>query len=258
MLILEMSSFSNAKQEFGQEVAVYWAQFDFSKNKRYVKKMCDLYYKDKIPQNEITKIFFDYQENEEWFNAMGINFNTLTWEQLKELVMRYTGEYEDIFKLPHQFYESSDGTVSIGRFDTFVEAANFEPNNSWCTSSNIGWFNEHHENNHEMLYIIRNRHFSKRSECRFVVAQVKLDGSKVYWGSGDDPLVDHHKGGCPSISEYENTLGDAIQLLKPMNIEDNKTNENKQYNMKTNKIRLTESQLHNVIKESVKRILSLQ
>ena len=97
MLILEMSSFSNAKQEFGQEVAVYWAQFDFLKNKRYVKKMCDLYYKDKIPQNEITKIFFDYQENEEWFNAMGINFNTLTWEQLKENAIHYTAvEYRNL------------------------------------------------------------------------------------------------------------------------------------------------------------------
>ena len=34
--------------------------------------------------------------------------------------------------------------------------------------------------------------------------------------------------------------------------------ENKQYNMKTNRIRLTESQLHNVIKESVKRVLNEQ
>ena len=82
MLLTEMSAYSNAVQQYGRNVADFWAQYDFSPTKRYVKKMCDLFYIDKIPQNEITKIFRAYQENAEWFDAMGINFNELSWDKL--------------------------------------------------------------------------------------------------------------------------------------------------------------------------------
>ena len=55
MLLTEMSAYSNAVQQYGKDAADFWSQYDFSPTKRYVKKMCDLFYKDKIPQNEITK-----------------------------------------------------------------------------------------------------------------------------------------------------------------------------------------------------------
>lgn len=122
MLLTEMSAYSNAVQQYGRDAADFWSQYDFSPTKRYVKKMCDLFYKDKIPQNEITKIFRYYQEDSEWFDAMGINFNQLTWDQLKELVLRHIGEYEDVLQLPNQFYVSDDGLITIGYFDTFDEA----------------------------------------------------------------------------------------------------------------------------------------
>ena len=74
MLLTEMSAYSNAVQQYGRDAADFWSQYDFSPTKRYVKKMCDLFYKDKIPQNEINKIFRGYQENAKWFDEMGIDF----------------------------------------------------------------------------------------------------------------------------------------------------------------------------------------
>ena len=214
MLLTEMSAYSNAVQQYGKDAADFWSQYDFSPTKRYVKKMCDLFYKDKIPQNEITKIFRGYQENAEWFDEMGVDFNKLTWEQLNELVLKQTGEYDNVSQLPNQFYVSDDGLITIGYFNTFEEAMNFEPQNGWCTSVNQGRFEEHHDNNHEMLYIIRNNKLSKGSNCRFVVAQVNLDGSIVYWDQKNNNLNDG--GGHISSSEYETSLGDAKNKLQPM------------------------------------------
>lgn len=250
MLLTEMSAYSNAVQQYGKDAADFWSQYDFSPTKRYVKKMCDLFYKDKIPQNEITKIFRGYQENAEWFDEMGVDFNKLTWEQLNELVLKQTGEYDNVSQLPNQFYVSDDGLITIGYFNTFEEAMNFEPQNGWCTSVNQGRFEEHHDINHEMLYIIRNNKLSKGSNCRFVVAQVNLDGSIVYWDQKNNNLNDG--GGHISSSEYETSLGDAKNKLQPM-----KSNNQLNCNLNMNKklIKLTESDLHRIVKESVKKIL---
>ena len=255
MLLTEMSAYSNAVQQYGRNVADFWAQYDFSPTKRYVKKMCDLFYIDKIPQNEITKIFRAYQENAEWFDAMGINFNELSWDKLKELVLRHIGEYENVSELPNQFYVSDDGLINIGYFNTFEEAMNFEPQNGWCTSVNQGRFEEHHNINHEMLYIIRNCKLSKSSNCRFVVAQVNLDGSRIYWDQKNNNLNATNGDNHISAKEYETSLGNAINQLQPMKLK----TENKQYKSNTNMnkklIRLTESDLHRIVKESVNRIL---
>lgn len=250
MLLTEMSAYSNAVQQYGKDAADFWSQYDFSPTKRYVKKMCDLFYKDKIPQNEITKIFRGYQENAEWFDEIAVDFNKLTWEQLKELVLKQIGEYDNVSQLPNQFYISDDGLITIGYFNTFEEAMNFEPQNGWCTSVNQGRFEEHHDINHEMLYIIRNNKLSKGSNCRFVVAQVNLDGSIVYWDQKNNNLNDG--GGHISASEYETSLGDAKNKLQPM-----KSNNQLNCNLNMNKklIRLTESDLHRIVNESVKRIV---
>jgi len=250
MLLTEMSAYSNAVQQYGKDAADFWSQYDFSPTKRYVKKMCDLFYKDKIPQNEITKIFRGYQENAEWFDEIGVDFNKLTWEQLKELVLKQIGEYDNVSQLPNQFYISDDGLITIGYFNTFEEAMNFEPQNGWCTSVNQGRFEEHHDINHEMLYIIRNNKLSKGSNCRFVVAQVNLDGSIVYWDQKNNNLNDG--GGHISASEYETSLGDAKNKLQPM-----KSNNQLNCNLNMNKklIRLTESDLHRIVKESINRVM---
>ena len=250
MLLTEMSAYSNAVQQYGKDAADFWSQYDFSPTKRYVKKMCDLFYKDKIPQNEITKIFRGYQENAEWFDEMGVDFNKLTWEQLKELVLKQTGEYEKVSKLPNQFYVSDDGLITIGYFNTFEEAMNFEPQNGWCTSVNQGRFEEHHDINHEMLYIIRNNKLSKGSNCRFVIAQVNFDGRIVYWDQKNNNLNDG--SGRISANEYETSLGDAKSKLQPMKL-NNQLNCNTNMNKKL--IRLTESDLHRIVKQSVNRVL---
>ena len=64
-----MSSYSNAAQQYGKDAADYWSQFDFTPNKRYVKKMCDLYYKEKVSDEKIKKLFKDYQGHSELFDA---------------------------------------------------------------------------------------------------------------------------------------------------------------------------------------------
>lgn len=39
MLLIEMSRYSNAVQKYGKDIADFWSKYDFSPQKRYVKKM---------------------------------------------------------------------------------------------------------------------------------------------------------------------------------------------------------------------------
>ena len=48
MLLTEMSAYSNAVQQYGKDAADFWSQYDFSPTKRYVKKMCDLFYPPRV------------------------------------------------------------------------------------------------------------------------------------------------------------------------------------------------------------------
>ena len=55
-MLNEMSSISSAKQKYKNNLDIVEAfiQKDLSQNKRYVKKMCDLYFEDKIEGNNIV------------------------------------------------------------------------------------------------------------------------------------------------------------------------------------------------------------
>lgn len=85
------------------------------------------------------------------------------------------------------------------------------------------------------------------------------DGSKsnihTYWG-GNQEIATEHADGSNGIFR---TNGSCESTNNPMDIEVkeyiNNLGENKQYNMNKKLIRLTESDLHRIVKESVKTIL---
>lgn len=248
-----MGSIKDAEQKYKEkpEIVHAFAQKDLSSSKRYVKKMCDLYFEEHIPFEDVCNLFAAYEANKGIFDTVGLNFNQYTYQQLFELVYKASGDYADKCKLPNEIAHSNDKTVSLGLFKTFEEAMNFEGENSWCTSVNQGRFNENTMNG-TLLYIIRNLRLSKSSECRFVVAQVFNNGEKIYWTSKDNRLTETHEGSRPSIAEYENTIKEVLPYIMPSS--NKETNESK--NMKKNVVKINENTLRQIVAESVKKVLS--
>ena len=69
-----MSSISAAKQKYKNNLDIVNAfiQKDLSPNKRYVKKMCDLYFEEKIDFDKITHLFVGYETNKALFDALNM------------------------------------------------------------------------------------------------------------------------------------------------------------------------------------------
>lgn len=250
-----MGSIKDAEQKYKEkpEIVHAFAQKDLSPNKRYVKKMCDLYFEEHIPFEDVCNLFAAYEANKGIFDAVGLDFNHYPYQQLFELVYKASGDYADKCKLPNEIVQSNDKTVSLGLFKTFEEAMKFEGENSWCTGVNQSRFDENTANG-TLLYIIRNLRLSKGSECRFVVAQVFNNGEKIYWTSKDNKLSEKHDGSRPSIVEYENSIKEILPYIKPTNnnLTESKTNKN----MKKNIVKINENTLRQIVAESVKKVLN--
>jgi hypothetical protein len=218
MMLIEMSSYLSAKQKYKKSVNVVdsFAQRDLSQNKRYVKKMCDLYFEEHIPFEEICRMFSVYEEHKGILDSCGVNFNELSYEQLKDLIYHINGEHSDIQELPNTIYKTSDGLITVGYITSFDEALNLECDNSWCIATSQGRWDEH-KHLGETFYIIRCLLLSKSTKCRFVMAQVNPNGEIVLWNSDNEKLQTEHQGNIPSVNEYLTAIGDARKVLVPRN-----------------------------------------
>ena len=104
-------------------------------------------------------------------------------------------------------------------------------------------YDEFNNKNSKCLYIVNNRN---QNPWRRVIAVVYTDRIE-YWDSTNIRIEDN--------VSYENTLPSEVVWI--IHSKCQKLSKNKQCNtnMNKNKIRLTESQLYNMIREAVKSVL---
>lgn len=155
---------------------------------------------------------------------------------------------------PNVFFEK--GSISIGEFKTLDDALGFPIPDKWCVNRTVGdnKFEKYMALNVRVL-IICDWSKSIQDSRKFVIALVYPDGQTIYFDFNDIQI---------DANEYETSLDEdvfnAIERVVSAHykLHNSETNENKQhktrYNMKKT-IRLSESDLHRVIKESVKRVL---
>lgn len=155
---------------------------------------------------------------------------------------------------PNVIFEK--GNISIGEFKTLDEAMSFPIPDKWCVNRTVGdnKFEKYMALNVRVL-IICDWSKSIQDSRKFVIALVYPDGQTIYFDFNDIQI---------DANEYETSLDEdvfnAIERVVSAHykLHNSETNENKQhktrYNMKKT-IRLSESDLHRVIKESVKRCL---
>ena len=185
------------------------------------------------------------------------------WEMsYKQFLNAYETKFpNDVKPLPNPCFYSSDKQIEIGRIDTWEEAQNIPMNNTWCISREKDSWNDFQKRGYT-FYIIKNFRCSFSKNCRYVLFAKKPNGAYDFSDSTNNTLVQYsiipkYFVSHMSITDYLQSLGkDGIRAIE--NILGHKIleiKENKQYkNM--NRIKLTESQLHRVIKESVKKVLN--
>ena len=166
------------------------------------------------------------------------NIESLNYQQ----TMKIINECKRQWAKPNPIYNKNG--VYVGEFKSFSDANMLPINTDWCITKTKIRYNEFNNENSKCFYVINNRN---QDPWRRVIAVVYTDRVE-YWDSTNIRIEDN--------IPYENTL--PSEVVGIIHSKCQKLTESKQYNtnMNKNKIRLTESQLHNMISESVKRILS--
>ena len=242
--MIRESQFSNAVQRYGKKRT--YAIFNQNKllASRFLYKMCQFVYETHIPIEDVLLLF-------EHIYALGLkidNINSLSYQELKSLVDGET--YKESSFWHDAIYTSPSKLVEVYLLHSFEEAKSLPISTKWCICNNEDQWNMLTKNGNT-FYLIVNRNFSKRSMCRYVIARVYSNGNIEYIDMSNNAIISGG-GNKPSYETFTNSLEGASNHLKPMkiNISENKTTNNMKQNKQT--IRLNESQLRQMIKESIK------
>ena len=143
----------------------------------------------------------------------------------------------------------NNGTISIGEFKTIEDAMNFPMQEIWCINrTQDNKFNSYVSQGCRLL-IICDWGKSIQDSQKFVVALISKRGKITYWDLNDLPI---------NTRQYENSIDNDV-LTAIYAVADELYRNNNQLNCNTNMnkklIRLTESDLHRIVKESVNRVL---
>ena len=151
---------------------------------------------------------------------------------------------------PNSFFNND--TISIGEFKTLDDAMNFPIKEIWCINRTEDNKFQSYKSQGSRLFIICSWNRSTQDPLKFVLALIHKDkvGKLYYWDMNDLPLYPDEKK-----NQYEGSLGDDATYTL-YQIANNQLNCNTYKHMKKKLIRLTESDLHKVIKESVNKVLT--
>lgn len=117
----------------------------------------------------------------------------------------------------------------------------------WCISYRDYHWNDHVIHNGETIYMIYNGWVNE--DLQYTSACVERNGNIIIYDRNHNKLNDIDK------DVFLKSLGNGVSVLKPqINVENKLYNTNRNMNKKL--IRLTESDLHRIVKESVNKILN--
>lgn len=167
------------------------------------------------------------------------NIESLNYQQ----TMKIINECKRHWAKPNPIYNQNG--VYVGEFKSFRDANMLPINTNWCITKTTSRYNEFNNENSKCLYVINNRN---QDPWRRVIAVVYSDRVE-YWDSTNTRMDDN--------TPYENTL--PSEVVGIIHSKRQKTNENKQhktrYNMKKT-IKLSESDLHRIVMESVQQVIN--
>ena len=240
-------NYNKAKQKFGENIAQQ--AIDSKIPNQFVFAACKFNVENGTPFNDLYNLFSQWTTYVAPKNK-NINIDILDYDTFWTTIQEYKKQYEQEGKV----YD--DGTVSISHISSFEQMKKLPIKNLWCIRREKRW-NEYQENG-AVFYLIINNNYTDDSNCRYVMVEMYSNGEIGYW-STDNELIDEQGSTrrLPPLAEYQQTLGNALQKIQEL--QEQVTNDNQlncNANMNKKLIRITESDLRRIVRESVKRTLN--
>lgn len=210
-MIIKESQYSNSLQRYNKnDVDAIVAQ-EPRLSQRFLMKICDFVLGEKIPFNDVRVLFAKIQDG----NLMIPNINSLDYSSLKEIVDKLYSDSQQgklLFRDPS--WVSEDRTIEIYLIHNYKEIKRFSFQNSWCIK-NEDDYNYHAFDKCTTMYLIINKHYSFRSNLRYVLGEVYPENEEeqeqtIFWATNNEILMG------AKLNEYLSLLGDGaskIQLI---------------------------------------------
>ena len=235
MKILE--NYENAKQKYGLEIVKLLS--DYGLPPKYLQSACRYHKEEGVPIDRLILLFKEWMKYVVKYNQVDVN--TLSYDVFLQTLAKGKSEH----LLPNVLYK--DENCTLFSIDNIKDARNLP--NHYCIKA-VDKYNILKEKGYLFLLIYLPQ---QQFPFTYVVASIH-DGNVEYWDSQNYKMYNNEADDFRQ-EQYESLLPNEVKTII-QNMTENKENLNCNRNMKrTNKIRLTESQLHRVIKESVKRVL---
>ena len=265
-------NYNTAKQKYGEIIVRKLS--DIGIPPQYLLSACRFYQDNQVPIERIQQLFrqwMTYVVN----NNNSIDVNKLTFEQFYQTIQKSKSSYE----IPNKIFDN--GTIQIGEFKNFKEASVFPIPNNMCVCKTNKWF-KYYQSPHSRYLLI---HDCRRNDNKRYVLAIIEHGEISYADlSGHEfanSFGDQERGNVSqtAFDQYQQSIGkeavgflyniaadvkDKIDIDKQVydsrickgNLVEYKHNNNHTNMTKKQIIRLTESDLHRIIKETVKKTLN--
>ena len=246
-------NYNTAKQKYGEELAN--SVLSNGIPNEYVYTACRYYTEDNIPIDVLQQKFRQWMSYIRNLGKETFNINNLSYQQFDNIIR---DEIQKAMK-PNPIYD--DGTIFMGEFKTKEDALLYPIPNEWCTSNSSSKYNQYVGDGYR-LFVIENK--SLDEPLKYVCASV-YNGRVIYWDVNDNQLYEDLR----DYTNVNNSEHETYQRTLPKQIVDylyniaaeqtdeieNKQNINCNRNMNKKLIRLTESDLHRIVKESVNKVM---
>lgn len=244
-------NYNSARQKYGTELVETLTQSGLPP--QFLLSACRFITENGVPQQRIVNLFKEWMRYVVKFNNTDVN--KLSYEQFFNLISQEKSKH----CVPNVLF--SNEVASLGKLNNAKDVQYVPVRNQWCIKSQK-WFDNYKSQGYDFYVIYLPQ---EPLPFTFVVVAI-VNGNVEYYDSNDyEQFEDLRTNGNIENSDhqiYQNKLPKEITSYL-YNIAANQTEEleNNQQNiicnrnMNKNRIRLTESQLHRVIKESVKKVL---
>lgn len=225
---------------------------------KYILAACRFHQESNGKESDILAVQF-----RQWMSFVvpkdkTIDVNKLSYTEFTQII----DSARKFIYAPNCLY--NDGTWSIGIWNSFQEAKLYPIENRWCICHSYKKWKEYVDIKGSVFYIVNCNDTNINQDYRHVCVEIEPNGEIYFW------FTDNQSTHIDFLPNYFNCLPESIKEIittesntrgnKHYNItdtENNKTDKNESKNMnRKNTIRLTESELKNIITESVKSILT--
>ena len=265
LIFIDMRTLDEAKSVYPHLVFKF-IDIDLTSDKRYIYRMCEMLANKEANEREIKSVFSNRCEINELLSSDDVDGRSLMQlikDNAKGNFRRRWYWYKEAKDDWKRTIIYEDENTTINKPSTFIESRNVG-SSIWCFCNNeYKWEQHNFGDEPETIYFVHS--LSVKKELEYCAVCVRTNGDKLIIDGLHNYLSRQngaHSGYLSSIgSKAEAKLVSdktpSLPSTTTQSTQNNKTDKNESKNInRKNTIRLTESELKQIITESVKNIIS--